>query len=115
MLDQLSSTQIREWETYDRLDPIGEWRSDFRDAQLRSMITNITRALYPEKGVEPKMTTPLDFMPDWGNLDSPEAEEQSVEEQKRILFGIAGDQKRRIRKDQSLTNKKRSKPPPRKG
>jgi len=96
----LTSFQISEWEAYDRVDPIGEWRADFRHAQLRSMITNITRTLYPKKGEEPKMTVPLDFMPDWIGSDKEETEltGQSIAEQKRVLMGIAGDQKRRVRK-----------------
>jgi len=77
------------------------------------MITNITRTLYPKKGEEPKMTIPLDFMPDWEGLDEdkPEVVGQSVEEQKRILFGIAGNQRRKIRKDQSLEGRRRKKLP----
>ena len=72
------------------------------------MITNIVRTLYPAKGVEPKETVPLDFMPDWGGLQEESKEksgEQSVEEQKRILMGIAKDQKRRIRREQVLSER----------
>jgi len=62
------------------------------------MITNITRTLYPEKGVEPKMSVPLDFMPDWEGVEEKEIVQQSIADQKRVLMGIAGDQKRRVRK-----------------
>ena len=94
--------QISEWEAYDRLDPIGEWRADFRIAQLRATIVNIAKELYPEKGVKPVLVTPLEMMPDWDGTEEKEVVQQSVEEQKRILFGIANVQKKRIRKEKSL-------------
>jgi len=63
-LNELTSVQLSEWEAYDRLDPIGEWRADFRMAYLSIIVTNIARAVYGTKGT--KMTVPLDFMPEWG-------------------------------------------------
>ncbi len=106
MLDQLTSVQLSEWEAYDRLDPIGTWRDDIRIASLSSLITNITKALYPEKGVEPVMTTPMDFMVDWGTEGDEEEDvpQQSVEEQKRILFGIARSLRKR---DEKIKTRKR--------
>jgi len=61
-LDQLTSIQLSEWEAYDRLDPIGTWRDDFRMALLASIITNVAMGM---AGVKGKMTKPLDFMPNW--------------------------------------------------
>ena len=108
-MSQITSAQLSEWEAYDRLDPIGEMRGDIRNAQLRSLITNIVRQLYPEKGVEPVMTTPAELMIDWGG-EKQEPPEQTVEEQKQILFGIARSQKRKIEREKHL----KSRPPPRK-
>ena len=57
------------------------------------------------------MTTPLEMMPDWDEDGEKEkAPVQSVEEQKRILFGIARDQKRRIRKETNLKETKKNSP-----
>jgi len=87
---------------------MGEMRADIRNAQLRSLIINIVRQLYPEKGVEPVMSTPAELMTDWGG-DKPEPPQQSVEEQKRILFGIARHQKKKAEREKLI--KERSKPP----
>jgi hypothetical protein len=64
-LDKLSSSQIADWEAYDKLDPIGTWREDFRFAFLMSFLQNIVSALYAKKNTTPKEYTPLDFMPIW--------------------------------------------------
>jgi len=66
-----------------------------------------------KEGEEKKFTVPLDFMPDWGGLQEESKKksgEQSVEEQKRILMSITKDRKRRIRREQVLSE--RGKRPP---
>jgi hypothetical protein len=93
-LDQLTSKQISEWEAYDRIDPIGTWREDFRMAYLSSLITNLTISVHGKKGA--KTTSPIDFMPEWDKdaikLGKPT---QTVEEMKQILLGIAKTQNRK--------------------
>jgi hypothetical protein len=97
-LDQLTSKQISEWEAYDRIDPIGSWREDFRGAKLESLITNIVQQLYAKKGSTPKVTTPLDFMVDWsGEKQEAEPKKQSMEDMKSILLGIAKAQNKKVR------------------
>jgi hypothetical protein len=64
-LDQLTSLQLSEWEAYDKLDPIGTWRDDFRMAYLSSLVTNLTISVNGKKGA--KMTSPIDFLPDWAD------------------------------------------------
>lgn len=109
LLAQITSAQLSEWEAYDRLDPIGEMRGDIRSAQLRSLITNIMKQLYPEEGVEPVLTSPSEFMIDWGGEKSkPEPPQQSVQDQKRILLGIARVQKKKAEREKYLKNR----PPP---
>lgn len=98
----MTSAQLSEWEAYDRLEPIGEGRADFRMAYTVSAITNIARAIWGKKGSV--MSSPDDFMPKWGE----EAEEQettvrslgvhgwvekrkqTVDEMKQIVYSIAG-------------------------
>jgi len=84
------------------LDPIGEWRADFRTASLISQVVNIARIIWGKRGVE--MTAPLDYMPEWDK--ETEYKKQSVEEMKQILLGIAGTQnvrkKRRLDKPKKL-------------
>jgi len=89
----LTSRQISEWEAYDRLDPIGEWREDFRFAQLMSLLVNIVSRIFAKKGQTIKDVSPMDFMPDWVGVATNEnvsaQKVQSVEEMKSILLGIA--------------------------
>ena len=63
-MDQLTFFQISEWEAYDRIDPIGDWRDDFRGAKLESLLVNIVNQLFAKKGHTPVITSPLDFMMD---------------------------------------------------
>ena len=50
MLEQLTSSQVSEWMVYNRLDPIGEWRADYRIAVLCSTIANIGNSVIYEIG-----------------------------------------------------------------
>jgi predicted Zn-dependent protease with MMP-like domain len=87
--------QLSEWEAYDRIDPIGTWRADFRGAKLESLILNIVNQLYAEKGKKPVVTTALDFMPDWIG-DKVDDKKVSTPEDILALFrGIASTQKKK--------------------
>ncbi|MCK9525927.1 MAG: DUF4035 domain-containing protein [Limnochordia bacterium] len=52
-----------EWQAYDALEPIGDERFDLLVAGISSVVSNIARQLYGEKGV--RMTTAADFLPEW--------------------------------------------------
>jgi len=101
LLDQLSAKQINEWEAYDKLDPIGTWRADYRMAALSSLIMNGMIAWSGDKE-EKKPTVPLDFMPDWGGDNEKEAPQQSVEDQKRVLRALVSGQKKRLEREKDL-------------
>lgn len=95
----MSSSQLSEWEAYDRIDPIGTWRDDFRLAYISSLMVNIVRAQNVKKGEKPKFTIPLDFMLDWsGTLVRPQPEKQSWETMKQILTGLTETTKKRKNK-----------------
>ena len=71
-MDELTSSQISEWEAYDRIDPISKWRDEWGIASLSSLIANLARQIYrdPEEKGELVLTTPLDYLPDWdGSLE----------------------------------------------
>lgn len=88
------------------MDPIGEWRADFRMAYLSAIVTNIARAIYGEKGA--KMAVPLDFMPEWdkeNEEDAPISKRQTPEQMRQILVAIAKEYKKKPEK------KKRTTPP----
>jgi len=95
-LDQLTSRQLAEWEAYDRIDPIGTWREDFRMAFLSSLITNLARALYPKKGHKPEMVAPEEFMPDWtGEEKEVIVKQQDPEEMKQIFQALVRAQNKK--------------------
>jgi len=106
LLGQLTSNQISEWEAYDRIDPIGTWRDDFRMAKLAALIQNLVIQLYSKKGTTPKLRNILDEMPDWTG-DNAEAmnKKQSVEEMKTILLSIAATQNRKVAMQQQGLDK----------
>lgn len=97
LLGQLTSNQLSEWEAYDKLDPIGTWRDDFRTAKLAALIQNLVIQLYSKKGITPKLKNIIDEMPDWAG-DNAETmnKKQSVEEMKAILLSIAATQNRKV-------------------
>lgn len=90
-MEQLTSEQLSEWEAYDRLEPIGRQRDDYRTALLCSVVTNIARSVWHKKGTKPKMTTINDFLLQWGveSQTTNASKKQSVEEMKSILQAIA--------------------------
>jgi len=96
-LDNLTSRQLSEWEAYDKIDPIGSWRDDFRIAKLESLLTNIVQQLYAKKGSAPTITTPLDFMPDWsGERADIKPEKSLADEIKQVFSGIASNKEKKV-------------------
>ena len=71
---------------YDKLDPIGTWRDDFRLAYISSLLTNLTISVHGKKGA--KATNPMDFMLEW-DLEKKEPKKQNMEEMKAALKGIS--------------------------
>ena len=109
----MTSTQLSEWQAYDRLEPIGEERWEFSMASLSSLIMNISRAVWGKKGVE--MTTPDLFIPEW-DRDPNEPQEQrvpkqSVEQMKMILETIASTQNKKVQKKEEREAKFNKEPP----
>jgi hypothetical protein len=95
------------------LDPVGEWRGDFRFANLSSLITNLVLGLYQnpddkKAGKEPEFTDALEFMPNFDikaePAESPKKppKKQSVEDQKWLFKQMALVSKRNKR----ITGKK---------
>ena len=94
-MDKLTGYELAEWEAYDRIDPIGTWRDDFRGAKLESLILNIVNQLYAEKGKKLVVTTALDFMPDWTGDKTDEKKQSSPEDILALFRGIAASQKKK--------------------
>jgi len=96
---------LAEWEAYDRLDPIGEWRDDFRMAELASLILNIAIRWGAGKK-QVKLTEITDFMPQWDVTAPKGIKQQSVEEMKQVFKDIMQAQ------NQIVGRKKRVERPP---
>ena len=108
-MDQITSVQLSEWEAYDRIDPIGTWREDYRVAVLDSLIVNIVSKLYAKKGHTPKEVLPTEFMPNWTG-DKKVEKKMSVQDTKEVLMTIAKAAK--AKEAQEAKDKVRSKVPP---
>ena len=97
---------MKDWEAYDSIDPIGEWRHDYRMAELISTISDFVYALYHKKGTEPRKTNWTEFMPAWCGLKIPKIntgqKKQTVEEMKSMLQFFAKQQNARMDKLDAL-------------
>lgn len=82
---------MAEWEAYDRLDPMGDWREDYRLAFLCSLMMNIAIKQGGQKGA--KLTEPLDFMLVWDEEKKQGSTEQSPEEILAIFTAMASNMK----------------------
>jgi len=103
LLDHLTSAQLSEWEAYDRLDPIGTWREEYRTAKLCSVIDNNFRWAHGKKGTE--MTKPVDYMPDWDMSDTKTSvKKQSPNEIKEFLLRFAKVHNKQIERQKKVRN-----------
>jgi len=96
---KLTSSQIAEWEAYDKLDPIGDFRSDFNAAQIMSLVYNLVVQMYGKKG-QTKLSVPLDFMIMWGQEEKDE-KAQSIEQMKEVMMAIAQKQNENVDREMS--------------
>lgn len=97
----MNVSQLAEWEAYNMLDPIGEWRDDFRFAELASVITNIAIKWASGKK-QVQLTEITDFMPQWDVTAPKEVKKQSVEDMKKVFEDIVKSQERKKKRDASL-------------
>lgn len=108
-MGQITSQQLAEWEAYDKIDPIGSWRDDYRIAVLDALIVNIVSKLYAKKGHTPKEVLPTDFIPNWTGEKRIERK-QSVADMKQVLMSIAAAAQKKEQQDK--IDEMRSKRPP---
>lgn len=86
LLDYLTSDQVAEWEAYDRLEPIGGFRQDYRFAQVCHLIYELAQSVYGKKDKRQR-SHPMDFMP-WGPSERAQPKKQTAEEIKTALVAI---------------------------
>ena len=81
---------MAEWEEYNKIDPIGEWRNDHRLAMLSSLLSNLTIQVHGKKGT--KLTKIEDFLVEWDSALVEEKKQQSPEDMKKFLMDLAARQ-----------------------
>ena len=89
-MEDLSGLQLKEWEAFATIEPIGDERLDYLFAGLMALLSNLFRAYWG--GKNSPMVTAKDFLPKWG--EEPAKAKQSVDEMKQILLGIHANQAR---------------------
>ena len=102
-MDQLTAYQLAEWEAYDKIDPIGTWRDDFRMAFLSSLVTNLTVQVHGKKGT--KLMVPIDFMPEWDmERKTMVVKKQTMEEMKAFALNFAKEHNKQFKKKQIIND-----------
>jgi hypothetical protein len=94
LLDHLTAPQLAEWRAYDRIEPIGGYREDYRLAQVCHLMFELAQSAYGD-GKRRTKSSIWDFMP-WGPEDARRGaadKPQSVDEMKAVLIGIARSSK----------------------
>lgn len=85
-MEQLTASQLAEWEEYSKIDPIGMWRQDYHLAYLLTTISNLAIGIHGKKGTQ--LHSVDDFLIKWDS--GPEENRvQTVEEMKQVLMGMA--------------------------
>jgi hypothetical protein len=91
-LEELTSTQLAEWEAYNRINPIESWVEDFRMAYICTTMTNIA---IRQGSKTNKLNSVADFMPDYDVTAPKEVKKQTVEQMKKAMQDIVKSQKRK--------------------
>ncbi|MBX9877636.1 MAG: DUF4035 domain-containing protein [Candidatus Obscuribacterales bacterium] len=73
---EINLVEFVHWQAFYKIEPFGEQRDDFRNGYLMSLLANIN------KSKDARAFKAIDFMP---FIDGGTREEQSLEEQARIL------------------------------
>lgn len=79
LLQVLTASQLREWEVFDRIEPVGEHRQDIRIGIICSLVKFLADAIHGKKGRKAKMANPHSFIP-WIVKDKEELEELELED-----------------------------------
>ena len=87
MLRSITAVQLFEWAQYDLIEPFGEWRDDWRSAEIVTMLANVNRDTKKRK--QPYKTT--DFLVKFGERTAEDFKpKQTVAQQVMIAKMIAG-------------------------
>ena len=92
-MDELTGEELAEWEAYDRLEPIGEVREDYRKAYQACLIANTTPR---KKGSKPYEVE--DFLLTWGMREFEKRKKMSISQIKTTLLDIFKGKLNKIQK-----------------
>lgn len=87
---ELTTSQLAEWGAYNRLEPIGENRADYRISYLSSLLTNLVIKALGKQGA--KLTSVKDFLFKW-DVEGEVKPQQSVEAMKSVFLSLASASK----------------------
>lgn len=94
LLDELTSSQLSEWEAYNRISPIGDIKEDVRTAYLASTITNLAIDVHGKKGT--KKPEIQEYVINWDFGAPEEVKVQSVEDMVKIFADVIKAQKKQV-------------------
>ncbi len=94
MVQSISAEQFLEWMHYDAIDPFGEWRADYRAAEIVTMIANVNR----DKKRRPTPFKTPDFLVRFGEPTKKDKPKQTWQDQLAIakLFVAAHNRKQNL-------------------
>jgi hypothetical protein len=97
---------MAEWMAYLSIDPIDTLKDDYRFAYLASLLTNLVIRTMGKAGA--KLTSTKDFLIEWDIEDEKNKKQQSPEDMKSILLGIANSVNKKLDAQERM---KRTTPP----
>jgi hypothetical protein len=108
-LEQLSATEIAEWEAFYRLEPAPDWKDDVRYSYGLSTLSNLLIRAHFKQGTE--LFDTEDFLIDWedGKTLKQKSKEkpQSIEAMKDYLLQFASAQNKRAGNVSGIKKSKR--------
>jgi len=86
--EMMTATQLMEWEAYDQIEPIGEWRSDYHAAYISFILADIAHSQYGKPGSQrPELKN---FFPFWWQIEKQDKKEkQTTDEIYETMMEIA--------------------------
>ena len=85
-MNDLTASQLAEWEAYNTLEPVGDYRQDYMMAQLTSIFYNFASSFGSKDGRR-KIAKIPDFIP-WMEQPEEKREDQSLVEMKKSILSI---------------------------
>lgn len=110
MLEELTAEELAEWEAYNKIQPVGTWRQDFRFAMIASTVVNLAKSIWGKRSERNNLKKPQDFMPKWDSgEEDKEVPQESVDSMRNKFQLLAAGAKRREQRRKRKRASERSK------